>query len=567
MSPERERGIGAGTVSGGMLRIARRTRQVGRVFARFGLGSLLHAHGLDRFLPKMGPKRRQDPATAGLAMPVRLRLALQEVGVVGIKIGQSLSSRGDVLPLDYVAELRHLQDRVEPFPFADVRRIVEEELHATLEELFSEFDEEPAASASIGQVHFAVLPDGQQVAVKVQRPDVQGLVETDLVILDFAARQAEHYSRSAADVQLHDLTREFSQTLRDELNYRVEGRNTERLRQNLEGDDRAFVPRVYWGLSSHRVLTTQRMDGVKPGGPEALVAAGISPQRAAENLARVMLQQIFVHGYFHGDPHPGNILIRPGGEIVFLDCGNATAIGPEMRESLVRLFAATLGQDTLEIMDQLLLVGMATEATNMQRLRVDVDRLTSRYADVSAAEVSVSEVVDSLMAVVFRHRIRVPAVFTAVLKALIVTEGVCLAMNPGSDFRDIALEVSREALAAHFSATRIVRDIERFGRDITRQVGALPRQLNQLLTRAQGPGLRTQVRIDDMDRHMRRVDTMFSRLSLGLVASAIIVGSALILSSQRASELITYPVSVAYAIIGALLGGWLVYSIWRSGRL
>ena len=567
MSPELDQRPRGGGVTRMPRAWLRRAAQVGRVFARFGLGYAFHAHGLDRFLPKAGPKRRQDPATAGLAIPVRLRLALQEVGAVGIKIGQALSSRGDILPLDYIVELRRLQDSVNPFPFADVRRIIEEELNATIEELFAEFDEEPAASASIGQVHFAVLPDGQRVAVKVQRPGVQERVEIDLRIVEYAAITAERYSRFAAEVQTADLALEFAQTLRDELNYRVEGHNTDRLRQNLEGDDRAFAPRVYWGLSSHRVLTTQRMDGVKPDGPEVLVAARISPPRAAENLARVMLQQIFVHGYFHGDPHPGNILIRPGGEVVFLDCGNANSIGPELREGLVRLFAATLEQDTLEIMDQLLMVGMATEATDMQRLRVDVDRLTSRYAGLSAADVAVSEVVDNLMAVVFRHRIRMPAVFTAVLKAFIVTEGVCLAINPGFDFRDMAQEVSREALAAHFSATRIVRDLERFGRDITRHLGALPRGLNQLLTRAQGPGLRTQVRIDDMDRHMRRIDTMFSRLSLGLVASAIIVGSALILSSQRASELVTYPVSVAYAIIGALLGGWLVYSIWRSGRL
>jgi ubiquinone biosynthesis protein len=545
----------------------RRANQVGRVFARFGLGSLLHAHGLDRFLPKAGPKRRPTAATAGLEQPVRLRLALQAIGVVGIKIGQFLSSRGDFLPLDYIVELRHLQDSVEPFPLAEVRRVIEEELDAPVDELFAEFDEVPAASASIGQVHFAVLHDGQRVAVKVQRPGVQDLVDTDLSILHAAAGQAERYSRLLADIQLVDLAREFAQVLRDELNYRVEGHNTERLRQNLEGDERATAPRVYWGLSSRRVLTTERMDGVKPDGPEALVAAHISPRAAAGNLARVMLQQIFVHGYFHGDPHPGNILIRPGGEIVFLDCGNANAIGPELREGLVRLFAATLEQDTVEIMDQLLIVGMATEATNMQRLRVDVDRLTSRYAGLSAADVSVSEVVDNLMAVVFRHRIRMPAVFTSVLKAFIVTEGVCLAIYPGFDFREVAHEVAHEALAAHLNATRLLRDFERFGRDITRHLAALPRQVNQLLTRAQGPGLRTRVHIDDMDRHIRRVDTMFSRLSLGLVASAIIVGSALILSSQRASDLITYPVSVAYAIVGALLGGWLVYSIWRSGRL
>jgi len=567
MSPEldqRQRGGGVTRMPRALLR---RAYQVGRVFARFGLGSAFHAHGLDRFLPKAGPKRRPDAATAGLAIPVRLRLALQEVGVVGIKIGQALSSRGDLLPLDYIAELRHLQDSVEPFPFAEARQIIEEELNATIEELFAEFDEGPAASASIGQVHFAVLADGQKVAVKVQRPGVGDRVETDLRIVEYAAVTAERYSRFAAEMQTGDLALEFAQVLRDELNYRVEGHNTERLRQNLESDDRATAPRVYWGLSSRRVLTTERMDGVKPDGPEALVAARIPPRRAAENLARVMLQQIFVHGYFHGDPHPGNVLFRPGAQVAFLDCGNAIAIGPELREGLVRLFAATLEQDTLEIMDQLLLVGMATEDTNMQRLRVDVDRLTSRYAGLSAADVSVSAVVDNLMAVVFRHRIRMPAVFTGVLKAFIVTEGVCLAINPGFDFRDMAHEVAREALTAHLNVTRILRDLERFGRDITRHVAALPRQLNQLLTRAQGPGLRTRVHIDDMDRHIRRIDTMFSRLSLGLVASAIIVGSALILSSQRASELITYPVSVAYAIVGALLGGWLVYSIWRSGRL
>jgi ubiquinone biosynthesis protein len=545
----------------------KRIFEVAQVFARFGLRTLLHDYHLGRYLPKIGLNRVPDEADASLTIPARVRLALQELGVVGIKIGQFFSNRGDVLPRELVAELRRLQDDVEPFPFSQVKQIIEAELNADLTELFAEFDEEPAAAASIGQVHYAKLPDGRRVAVKVQRPGIQQTVDRDLRIVVRLAQETERFIRWCAEVEIGNVAVEFAQSLRDELNYSIEAHHTDRLRKNLEGEDTVTVPHVYWGLSSRRVLTTERIDGVKPTDRSGLAKAEVNGKLAAGNLARVMLRQVFMQGYFHGDPHAGNVLIQSGERIALLDCGNAVAMGPELREGLVQMMMAILQQDTTEVIDQLLLIGIATEATSMQRLRADVDRLISRYGSLSASDVSISEVIDDLMAVVFRHRVRMPAAFASLTKALIVTEGVCVTLDPSFDFREGAAEVGKEALVSEISLEHALGDIRRFARDIGRFATVLPRQMNQLLTRAQGPGLRVHVRNDDIDRHIRRIDVMFSRLSLGLVASAIIVGSAFILSSDRASQIITYPVSVAYVIVGALLGGWLVYSIWRSGRL
>lgn len=562
MSPERK----GGGLAGWATRPLRRGLQVARVFWRHGFGPTLRTIGLARFLPS-GPDRELDPTSAGLALPVRLRRACEEIGPVTIKIGQALATRPDLIPLEYAQELRHLQDNVPPFPFEQVRQIVEEELGRPLEALFSSFEEEPAASASIGQVHFARLLDGHQVAVKVQRPGLDEIVDVDLQILSFAAREAERHIRSLRAYHVSEWTDEFAHRLRAELDFTLEAHNTERLRDSLASDPTVAVPRVFWNLTTRRVLVLERMEGVRLDDFEGLAALGVSRSLVAANLAQSVIRQIFVNGLFHADPHTGNLLVQAGGRIVFLDCGNTAAIARGMRESMMRLLMGALEEDAGEICDQILDMGIASEDTDLQALRADIQRMLGRYAGLSTSEIRLGEVLEQMMAVIFRHRIRMPTVFASVLRALILAEGNCRLLVPRFDFRKPAEQIAEETLRQAVRPSNVLREAWRAARDLSRYAVLIPRQLSEVLGRMQAGALKVRFEAEHLEEPLRRLDVMFNRLAFALVVAAIIVGSAVMIASERAVSLLSTPGAVAYVVVGALMGLYLLYSILTSGRL
>jgi ubiquinone biosynthesis protein len=544
----------------------RRGFQVAGILWRHGLGPHLRTIGLARFLPST-PDRELDPETAGLEMPVRVRMACEEIGPVTIKLAQALASRPDLVPLEYAREFRRLQDNVQPFDPAVARQLVESELSGTIEELFADFGDVPAASASIGQVHFATLHDGHRVAVKVERPQVEAIVETDLQILSFAANRAEASIRVFRDYRVSEWVGEFARSLRAELDLTIEGHNTDRLRESLADDPNVGVPRVHWPMTTHHVLTLDRVDGARIDDLEGLRALGVSPASVAMHLAQSILRQLFVNGFFHADPHAGNLLVQRGGRVVFLDCGNAVSIGRDMREAMVRLVLAALDDDAVEVCDQIIDMGIASEDTDLQKLRVDIARVMGRYAAVSTAEFAIGELLEEVMGVIFRHRMRMPTVFASVLRALILAEGNCRQLDKGFDFRVPAREVGNEVLREWVRPSNILRELWRAARDLQRYSVLIPRQVHELLAKTQSGGLRVRFEMERFDESLHRLDTMFNRLAFALVVAAIIVGSSVILASERAVSLLSTPGAIAYVLIGALMGLYLLYSILTSGRL
>ncbi len=544
----------------------RRGFQIAGVFWRHGFGPALRSIGLARFLPS-SPDRELDASTLGLERPVRLRMACEEIGPVAIKLAQALASRPDLIPLEYAREFRRLQDDVPPFPFEEARVLIETELQAPLEALFSEFEETPAASASIGQVYYAVLPDGQRVAVKVQRPSVEQVVETDLQILGVVAREAERHIKSLRDFRISEWTDEFARSLRAELDYTLEGHNTDRLRQALAEDRHVVVPRVHWPLCSRRVLTLERMGGVAVDDLAALEEAGISRGAVAAHLAQSMLRQLFLNGFFHADPHAGNLFVERSGRVAFLDCGSTHAIGREMRESMVRLVLAALDEDSIEMCDHIIDMGAASEDTDLRQLRADIQRSVDHYSGVSTSDISLGEVLEAVMGVIFHHRVRMPTFFTAVLRALVLTEGNCRQLSPDFDFRAPARDIAQEVLREWARPSNVARELWRAARDLHRFGLLIPRQVSEVLARAQAGGLRIKSEVQDLDESLRRADSMCNRVAFALVVAAMIIGSSVILASERAVGLLSTPGAIAYGLIGALMGLYLLYSILVSGRL
>ncbi len=537
--------------------------EIGAVLARYGFGGFLHESGLGDWVPG---RRKRDEA-AGLPAHVAFRRALEELGPTAVKFGQALSTRADVLPPEWVAELRELQDKVAPVAFDEVRAVVEEELGEPLDRLFSSFDPEPVAAASMAQVHFAVLTTGEPVAVKVQRPGIRTVINRDLSLLTQAARIAEARIQWCAQHNVASLVAEFARNLRGELNFDLEARNTKLLGSNLADDARASTPRVYDRMSGPRVLTAERVAGYRPANTEALDAAGVDRPTLARNFAAIVVKQILRDGCFHADPHGGNVLIASGGRIFFLDCGNVAFVPPHVRDQLVHMLFALLEGDASEVSAQMTGIGVATANTDMTALRADVSRQVVSFHSLRTSDVTIGEALDELLDLVFRHHIRMPPVFAQIIRALVLTDAECRRLDSRFDFREAVRTVVTDILRRVTRPRELMLEGYRVVRQLHQYSMLLPRQLSGLIRKADAGEVKVKIEYDELDRPMHRLDVMFNRLAFSIVIAAMILAPALWMQVdvQQAWPL-WHPANVLL-VTGFALGLWLLRSIIRSGRL
>lgn len=547
--------------------VMRRISHVARVALKYGFGHVMEQLGLRRSIAEQAGIQ-VDSESAALAPAMRLRMALEELGGTYVKLGQALSMRSDLVPPELVAELQKLQDEVPPFDYGEVRRIIEDEFGAAPEELFERLEETPAAAASLGQVHYGELRTGEPVAVKVQRPGIRETIETDLQVLRYLAQMAEGRAQWAARIQLVQLVDEFARGLREELGYTREGHNADRLRANLGDQPDMYVPTVYWSLTTSRVLTLERVDGVKLTDTEAVDAIGVDRSAVAERIARAVLRQILLDGFFHGDPHGGNVLLLRDGRVAFVDFGAMGWLGRELRQRLISLLDAIFDENAAAVCDELTAIGSVSLDTDLHALEREMDVLLRQIQQLEHEELAIGRSVQVLMELIFQYGIRVPSEFVRVMKTLVLTEGICLSVDPDFDFREVVSPLVREVVGPR-SLSDVLHDIVRAGRDLQRYARQMPRQLSQILAKIESDRLKLRVELDNIHETMGRLDIIANRISYSLVVSAILVASAL-MCQVEATQFFGLGVStlglVGFLVAG-IMGFWLAYSIFRSGRL
>lgn len=547
-----------------------RYRDVAAVLVRHGFGLVVEELGLSQLLslPIRLFREREEPDPKSVGE--RVRRVIEELGPTFIKIGQIASTRPDVIPAGVIKELEHLQDRVPSFSFAEVKTIIKEELGADIGEIFLEFEESPLAAASIGQVHRAVLLSGEEVAVKVQRPQISGVIQTDLEILLDLAALAEHRLSWAEQYKVTEMAGEFARSLRAELDYTIEGRNAEKISRQVADDPRIHIPQIFWEHTTKKVLIMEYVEGLKLSCLEELEEQGYNRKSIAETLAKTILQQILIEGFFHADPHPGNILVLPGGVIALIDFGMVGRLSPDMKQHFASLVIALMKQKTEDMIRAIFQMGLVPDDVKLPILRKDVDDLREKYLGVPLSQIHLGEAVNELFAVAFRHCILIPADLTLLGKAILTLEGIVAKLDPELSILDIAKPFGLKLLRERYRPVNVLNkawaNINEYGGILLE----LPHQMKDLLRTMLQGRTRLEISVRELDSFLRKLDRISNQLSFSIVLlSFSIVMTGLIIASSLGNKPVIFwkiPAMEAGFVVAALMFLWLLFSIFRSGR-
>jgi ubiquinone biosynthesis protein len=551
----------------------RRVRRITEILVRNGLGFLVEQLALERFLPRFWRRRpvRAEAGIGRLTMPQRVRRTLEELGATYIKVGQFLSGRADLLPPDYIEELSKLLDAAPPVPVEEMREVLKEEMGVPVEELFATFDDTPIASASIGQVHRATLFDGQQVVVKIQRPEIEQVVDADLDFLLRQARFLESRSDVMRDYNVVAIAEELARSLREELDYQGEGRNAERLRNNLRRDPRFRVPVVFWSLTSKRVITLEYLDGIQFNELERLREGGYRLPSIAEVGVEAYLKQIFVDGFYHADPHPANLMVI-GDQVGFVDFGTAGYLTPRQKELLGDMFLQIIDEDAGGVARTVVRMGAIQGRPDLDAMERDLQRLLVRYWGIALEEIPVGEMLAEVFTTAYRHKVYLPGDLALLARTIITLEGTGRLLDPEfvlvDAVRPFAVRLVRERMSPLTAGRRALRSM-RQAADLAQ---AFPRRLDDLWDQLEEGEITFGVDVRRLDLVVNKVNNMINRVAFSVVVAALIIGSALILHGGKETwELPILGVGIPVAQIAFLgavaAGAWLLISMIRSRKI
>ena len=551
------------------VRSIRRYRQIITVFFGYGLGHLLEYLNLSGVVTlSRRMMRRGGGKAAHLSPPERLRLAMEELGPTFIKLGQLLSTRADIIPASFIKEFARLQDCVPSIPFPQIKEQIELELGVPVEERFLVLEEESIAAASIAQVHKARLISGEEVVVKVRRPGVTEAVETDIDILMDLAYLLERHMPGSDIYDPVGVVREFAYTIRREMDLFREGHAIEKIRDNFAGDPTLYFPQVYWEATAKAVLTIEYVRGIKVNDLAALEAAGLDRREIARRGAVAFLKMVLEDGFFHGDPHPGNVLIMPGNVICLLDFGMIGRLDAGLKRYLTDVLSTVIRHDVDGLIQVIIGAGEMNEALNLRSLKKGLADFIDGYLEIPLKDIEVGRMLLEFIDLISTYRIKMHPDLTMLVKVLVIVEGMGRELDPQFDMVGHLRPFLEQALREQHSPGRMMREMAQGVEAYLGLIRDMPREIKEVLNKVNRNKLRIDLEHRGLDRFSREMDRSANRLSLSLIIAALLIGSSIAMQTNRGPLLLGLP---AFALFGYLCAGvigfWWMIAIIRSGRL
>jgi ubiquinone biosynthesis protein len=531
-----------------------RLRQIAAAVARHGFGAYLartrlrDVLGRDAPAPGEGEPLPEPDRTT----PARFRQLLGELGPTFTKLGQLLSSRPDLLPAHWIEELESLQDDCPPVPLVEIREEIERGLGRPVAELFAELDDRPLASASIAQVHLATTHAGERVVVKVQRPRIRERIESDLALLYYLATALEAVVEETGIYTPTGLIEEFDRTVHEELDFTNEARNAIEIATVSRGREFLVIPRVHGDLSSSTILTLDYVEGIKVS--EITAAGGFDPEKVARNVIEAAFRQLFEDGLFHGDPHPGNLLVLPGDRIALLDFGLVGRLSRTQQEALVTLIVAVALRDPESVARVINRIGVPDSHTPIADFREDIRRVLDRYVGLKLDEIRTATLLRDMLDLAVRHKVRIPKEYAVLAKAAIAVEGIIRRLYPKLDVLEVGLPYAKELLLARFNPTDASSTVMKSLLKLQGLAEDVPAQLTQILVDLEAGRFRVNVRSEDLERVGTHVRALGVLLFLGMLSAGLTVGGLVVLAvGDRAwVGLAALGAALALSSIGAL---------------
>ncbi len=546
-----------------------RISEIAQVAVKHGFGYFFERHRLTDLIPdRLTPSRLEKGPAAERGQ--HLRELLDELGPTFVKFGQLLSTRPDIVPPDIIQELQALQDDVRPFPYADVERVIREDLELSVEQLFTEFDETPVAAASIGQVHRATLPNGHRVAVKVQRPNAPRQVEADLNLLYQAARLARERVRALDFIDARQIVDEFARSIRQELDYRLEARNAEVFHHRFAGHPHVRIPRVYWSYTRARVLTLELLEGIQLADLPQDAWSMEERRRLAYLMAETWMTMIFRHGFFHGDPHPANIFVLEDGAVIGLvDFGQVGKLSDDDMSKLTRLFIQAADERIEQLPRLLGELGVRYPKEREEEFVAELREMYGRYYGASLAEIDPMQVIREAFQLIYRLNLRLPTRFVLLDKAIATLGSVGIGLYPDFNVFEVAKPYARGLMIERYTPRRVLTRARTEGLELARIARDMPFQVHDFLEEVRDGQIEVGFVHKGLDEFMQKLNVAFNRLVVALVVVGGLIGSSLIgIFAQHGPQVFGVNVlSFIGFVLSGVLGLWLLWGVVRSGRL
>lgn len=529
-----------------------RLKQILGAFSKYGFVDVVDRMRLGKFLPSRLAAYAESQADR--TTHERLRMAFEELGPTFVKLGQLLSTRSDLVPENFIEEFTKLQDNVQPLSFEVVKTSVEKELNRKLEDAYSYFAEAPLAAASIGQVHEARLPGGESVVVKVQRPEIEKVIETDISLLAFLAGLLEKYVPESRTLGPRTIVDEFFRTLSYELDFVVEANNMGKMAENMAVFPEIVIPKVYKSHSTQKVLTLEKLEGIRVNDLKAMDAAGIDRKRVVEVGSKAFFKSVMIDGLFHGDLHGGNLFVLPGSRLGIVDFGIVGRLSQRSRDQLANMVMSLLSEDYENLCYQYAELGAAGPSIDFDGFQREVRNALSPYVGLSLGDINVGRILIEATRIASKYNIQVPGDWMMVFKAILTIEGMGRTLDPDFDLIATSEEMVKQLVREQYSPQRISKEFMWVAKDLATLLQAIPRQVRWMMRKFNSNDFAFEIKSQELDGIRVQVEDGMRRMSLSLLSAGLFIAGSVALGHDSSTTLGGIPLPAAMLFSG---GGFL----------